>query len=381
MRFSDITGRENIKKQFCEQVESRRMPHALLLWGNEGTDKLSFARALAQYIHCPNRKDGDSCGVCPVCIQHRNLNYPDMIYAFPVPVAKGGKISVSGDYMAQWSEFLAKYPQASWQRWLELCEAENSQPVIRVDESAAIQHRLNLGNYGDSIKILLIWLPEKMNVAAANKLLKLIEEPQPGRMFIMVSNNPAQILPTVYSRLQRVKIEPPAIEETAAWLKDKGYPSEIAVHISEVAGGNQLRAIELLDKNGEDAEFRDLFHEVMRRAYIRDVKALRIWSEKTASLKREKIKRFMRYMTAQLRLNYLYDLRDSKLTPMLDIDREFSQRFAPYIHGNNVEEIMRECDEAIRDISGNGNAKIILFDFALRMIMLIKKQFKEIETK
>lgn len=373
MRFADVIGRDREKRLLVDQVDSGRLPHALLLWGAPGTGKLSLARALAQYIHCPHRSGGDSCGVCPVCRQHESLNYPDMLFSYPTPAGKGGRKVLSEDYAGPWQTFLQRYPLAPWEKWLELSGAENSQPMIRVDESEEIIRRLTLGNYGSGLKILLMWLPERLNPAAANKLLKLVEEPQPGRMFIMVSDNPALILPTVYSRLQRVRIDNPQVSETSLWLsRISGQPETVADEASEVAMGNPQKALGMLDPDGEQAEFREAFQDVMRKAWKRDVAGLMAWSGNVAAMKREKSRRFLRYMAEQIRLNYLYSLHDPQLTPMMEIDRRFSDRFAPFIHGGNVEEMMRQCDAASNDIAGNANATIVMFDFALRMIMLIK---------
>lgn len=344
-----------------------------MLWGAPGSGNLAMALALAQYVHCPHRSGGDSCGVCPSCRQHENLTYPDLLFSFPTPTAKSGRSSVSDEFYDAWQEFVRQYPLAPWQRWLELVNAENSQPVIRVDESAEIVRRITLGNYGESVKILILWLPEKLNPAAANKLLKIIEEPQPGRMFIMVSDNPSLILPTVYSRLQRIKIETPTVAETAGWLERQGFDSNTAMQAAEAAQGNQLMAQQMLDPQGEEKEFREMFQEVMRKAWLRDVKSLRAWSEKGAALKREKIRRMLAYFNRNLRLNYLFALGDDSITPMMEADRHFSERFSPFITGGNVQEIMHEVDRASRDVAGNVNARIVLFDFAVSLIMLIKK--------
>lgn len=374
MKFVDITGHGAVKRLLTQQVDSGRLPHALLLWGPPGVGKLALARALAQYVHCPNRSGGDSCGVCPICRQHAALEYPDLLFSFPTPSARSGRSGVSEDFYPAWKEFLFTEPLAPWRRWLEISGADNSQPVIRVEESGEILRRLSMGNYGDSTKIFILWLPEKINPAAANKLLKIIEEPQPGRMFIMVSNNPSLILPTVYSRLQRVKVEVPSVQETASWLIAQGYDPSEASHAAAAAQGNQLLARQLLDPQDEQSEFRTLFQDVMRKAWQKDVASLRAWSDNVAGLKREKARRYLEYMNRQLRLNYLYNLHNDTITPMMPGDRQFSDRFSPFIHGGNVTEIMHEVDMASRDIAGNANARIVLFDLAVSLIMLIKKK-------
>ncbi len=374
MRFADIVGHEQIKSQLKRMVSSGRLPHALLLWGLPGIGKLALARAFAQYIHCqhPNA-DGDSCGKCPACIQHASGNFPDMLYSFPTVTNKSTKPSISEDFSEQWSTFIKEYPLAPWNKWLELMGVDNSQPIIRADESNEIIRKLSRSNFLADRKILLLWLPEKLHLAAANKLLKLIEEPEHGNMIIMVSDSPTDILPTIFSRLQRIKVAKPTVQQTAQWVMQYcNISQQAALNVSAVAEAIPQRALDLLEEKSETDEFRELFQELMRRAYSVDVAGLKEWSEKVAALKRERGRRFLLYMRRQLRHNFVSNVHIPSLVSFTPEEMQFSTRFAKFIHSANIEGFLTEVLEADRDLAGNGNAKIIFFDFALHAIRLIK---------
>ena len=374
MKFSDVIGHDEAKKLLREMVRNKRLPHALLLWGAPGIGKLALARAFAQYVHCAHSAGShDSCGQCPACLQHESLSFPDMMYAYPTAGSKGGRAMLSDDYLPQWRQFLTDYPLAPYEKWLELMNADNSQPTIRTDESMEIIRKFSLSNYASSMKVMILWLPEKLQPAAAYKLLKLIEEPEEGNMFVMVSNAPQLILPTVFSRLQRIRLESPRREELEGWLMSRhDLDPARAAEVARVAEGNPARALSLLEELGEEAQFRSLFQEVMRKSWLRDVSGLKAWSEEVAQLRREKSRRFLGYCLRQLRQNFVYNLHLPSLVPQTNADRQFSSRFAPFIHPGNVEALMKEFSEADLDIAANANARIVFFDLALRLIMLIK---------
>ncbi len=374
MKFKDIIGHEEAKNRLRNMVRDNQLPHALLLSGHEGIGKLALARAFSQYLHCTHRTpDGDSCGVCPSCLQHSKHNYPDMHYAYPVAGTKGGKPATITYFIPQWYEFLDNYPLAPYEKWLSLIGSDNAQPQIKVGDAQEIINKVALSNYLAEYKVIIVWLPEKLNLEGANKLLKSIEEPAPGNIFIFVSDAPERILPTIYSRLQRIELGSPSAEAIAGYLEHtKSMDAEAAMSVARSSEGNVQRALEMVELGGENAEFLKTFQELMRSAYKADVTALRKWSEDVAAMKREKSRRFLSYCTRMARENFLYNLRYPELLSLSPDEAAFSQRFAPFIHEGNIAQIMNELDLANRDIAANGNARIILFDLALQMIILIK---------
>ncbi len=375
MRFADIAGHNNVKEHLRTLVDSDRVPHALLLSGPEGTGKLALARALAQYMHCVSPVNGDSCGRCPSCVQHASLNNADMHFVYPIVKSKQKHQLVSTDMADAWRNFLSCGNYASWQRWLDIIDAGNSRPGIYVEESAEILRKLNISNFSARYKVMVVWLPEKLQGEAANKLLKIIEEPFDDTKFIFVSNDPASILPTILSRLQRVAVTRLSDDEIAAILVDtRGVDPQAAVQLAYISDGNACTALDAVETAGEFDEFMELFQDIMRKAYMRDVKALRDNGDTVAAMGREKSLRFLAYCARMVRENFIYNLGRQDLVRLTGAEARFSSRFAPFINAANADDMMRLFDEAAADISRNANAKIVMFDTLLHLIVLILRK-------
>lgn len=375
MRFADIAGHNNVKEHLRTLVDSDRVPHALLLSGPEGTGKLALARALAQYMHCVSPVNGDSCGRCPSCVQHASLNNTDMHFVYPIVKSKQKHQLVSTDMADAWRNFLSCGNYASWQRWLDIIDAGNSRPGIYVEESAEILRKLNISNFSARYKVMVVWLPEKLQGEAANKLLKIIEEPFDDTKFIFVSNDPASILPTILSRLQRVAVTRLSDDEIAAILVDtRGVDPQAAVQLAYISDGNACTALDAVETAGEFDEFMELFQDIMRKAYMRDVKALRDNGDTVAAMGREKSLRFLAYCARMVRENFIYNLGRQDLVRLTGAEARFSSRFAPFINAANADDMMRLFDEAAADISRNANAKIVMFDTLLHLIVLILRK-------
>lgn len=375
MRFADIAGHNNVKEHLRALVDSDRVPHALLLSGPEGTGKLALARALAQYMHCVSPVNGDSCGRCPSCVQHASLNNADMHFVYPIVKSKQKHQLVSTDMADAWRNFLSCGNYASWQRWLDIIDAGNSRPGIYVEESAEILRKLNISNFSARYKVMVVWLPEKLQGEAANKLLKIIEEPFDDTKFIFVSNDPTSILPTILSRLQRVAVTRLSDDEIAAILVDtRGVDPQAAVQLAYISDGNACTALDAVETAGEFDEFMELFQDIMRKAYMRDVKALRDNGNTVAAMGREKSLRFLAYCARMVRENFIYNLGRQDLVRLTGAEVHFSSRFAPFINAANADDMMRLFDEAAADISRNANAKIVMFDTLLHLIVLILRK-------
>lgn len=372
MRFDDIIGNTAAKDYLRHIIDNDTIPHALLIYGAPGTAKLSLAQAAAQYIHCTNRHNGEPCGECPSCRQHATYNHADTFFSFPIVKKKG--YVISDDYITQWKSFLAKNRIESYEKWLNEINAENSQPIIYVNESESIITKMSYASYSSKYKVLIMWLPEKMKADCANKLLKLLEEPFPDSIFILVSEKPKEILPTILSRTQRLELKKLSTDEVAAYLQDKyGLNAQDAYAVAAPADGNILLAEENMTLDGENKDFFQQFVSLMRMAYARDLKGLKKWSEEVCAYKREKERRFLQYAARMVRENYIYNLHVPSLNYLNQSEEKFSQRFAPYINEGNAEQMIMEIEKAESDIQGNANGKIVLFDFAIKTTILIKR--------
>ncbi len=372
MKFSDIIGNEKAIEQIRRVVDSDHIPHALLLHGDPGIPKLALARATAQYIHCTNREHGDSCGRCPSCLQHQSLNHGDTFFSFPV--TGKGENTTSDLFIDEWRKFITESPIENYEYWLALLKNENAQPLIYAAESNSILRKMSLSSFTAKYKILIMWLPEKMNEACANKLLKLIEEPDPDSIFILVSNNAKEILPTIFSRTQRIELRRPSVEQIARYFAASlGTDYNDALVAAAAADGNVKQALQNLEASSETKAFHEKFVQLMRLAYLRDLKSLKTWSEQIADFKREKARRFLIYCARMVRENFIYNLKVPQLNYLTREEQQFSTRFAPFINEQNVEQMIAEFSRAESDIQRNANAKIVLFDLAVKITLLIKK--------
>ncbi len=381
MRFCEIIGQDEVKKQLRQAVREGRIAHAQLFTGISGVGKLGLALAYAQYIACPNRTEVDSCGVCPSCLQYQKLQHPDLHFAFPI--VKGDEGDVCDDFVEKFRNLILENRYFDLEDWYRSMGVETKQGMIYEKESSEILRKLSLKSFGDGYKVMLIWQPEKMNATCANKLLKLLEEPPTQTLFLLVSEHPELLLSTILSRVQEVRV-PRLSEETIAsglcgeysWLS-----GEDAKAIAHMANGSYLTALKTMNESEDNQGYFDDFVALMRNAWLvgqkKDYSALlklRQWSLDMADSKvgREKQKAFLQYAQRQIRENYIYNFGCAEMNYQTEKERQFSTRFAPFIHEGNVARMMEELSRAEQQIGQNGNAKIIFFDLCLQMIVLVK---------
>lgn len=373
MRFSDIPSHESVKERIRAFVDSDRIPHAILLEGPVGIGKFAMARAMAQYIHCEHPVNGDSCGRCPSCLQHQTFNHIDTHFVFPIVKKSKPKRSISDDYIEEWRNFLTESPYMDFEKWLIALDNINAQPQIYVDESEDLIRKLNYTSHFAKYKIVLLWLPERMNEECANKLLKLIEEPFSDTLFIFVSDNAREILPTIYSRTQRIEMKRLPDEVIASELvKRHSVVFQDALAVAHIADGNMIAAEKNMQLTKENQRFLEMFIQLMRLAYQRKVKELKEWSTEMHGFGREQCIGFLDYCQRMMRENFLYNLHEPELCYMNRDEAAFSVNFARFINERNVMELLDVLNRAKIDISGNANAKIVLFDMAIKVILLLK---------
>ena len=376
MKFSDVIGQEEARERLVGMVAEGRLPHALMLCGPEGSGKMALALAFATYLLC-ERHDGagDACGECRQCKMAGKWEHPDLHFTFPtikLPTMGPDHKPVSGDFATQWRQMLAAGPYFTMNQWMEMMGGENQQAIITAGESDELSRKLSLKSSQGGYKVSVIWLPERMNQECANKLLKLIEEPPSMTVFIMVSEEPDKLLDTIRSRTQRIDIKRTDNESIKRALVElRGIGDDTAQRIARMANGNWIKATEALGADNENELFLDLFQQLMRLAYMRNVKELKRWSEALQPLGREKQKRFLSYFLRLVRENFMYNFQRPELTYMTKREEDFARNFARYVNEANVLQMSDLANRAIRDIGQNANAKIVFFDMAMRMIVLL----------
>lgn len=370
MKFSDITGHKSTIDSLRDLVDTDHIPHAILLGGQEGIGKMRVARAFVSYLYCMNRTNGDSCGRCPACLQNSHHNNPDIHYIFPRIGAAQKNIE---SFLPQWFEFLDTHSFMPKEEWARAIDAGNSLPAIYRNDAAEISRTAALSSFAYRYKTYVIWMPEKMQAACANALLKLLEEPFPDTIFILVSNEPDKLLPTIFSRTQRFNLKPLKESEVISILTSEGMSLHEAQEVASLAEGNMIKAFDIAGEGGEINEFSTLFMQMMRLAYSHNVAALRMLSDSIAAMGREKNARFLAYCGRLIRENFIYNLQSLELNAMTRREQEFSVRFSPFINYKNVERLMAEIQKAHDDILRNANGRLVMFDFMLKVMMLLKK--------
>lgn len=374
MKFWEIPGQRETIGRLISTVKSERVSHAQLFTGPEGCGNLALALAYAQYISCENRSDVDACGICKSCVKYEKMIHPDLHFVFPV--VKKDTDPVSDKFIDKWREFAAVSPYFSLTKWLNYIGAGNAQGLIFTSEAAEILRKLTLKSYESDFKVMIIWLPEKMHQVTANKLLKLIEEPPEKTLFLLVSDEPDKIVPTIVSRCQLVRIPSFSPTDLSSYLIErfrihKGRADDIA----RVSNGNIIRAIELCENEDTSIQDLDRFRMLMRYVWMKDVLSLISWSEELSAIGREPQKRFLAFSLHLFRENLMMNLGQGKngLVFLTGEEEAFSAKFNPFINEGNINTFVEEFSLAHSHIEANGNAKIVFLDLALRLIGLFRR--------
>jgi len=377
MQFKDIPGLEEIKQRLILTVKDNRISHAQLFYGEEGSAALSLAMAYAQYITCNNRTEDDSCGQCASCQQSDKLVHPDILFSFPVvKTAAGSNDTISIMYIEKWREIIRENSYIGPGQWYEHLGVENKQGVIYTEESNEIIRKLSLKAFESEYKILIQWLPEKMHKSAANRLLKLIEEPPEKTVFLFVSIEPDQILPTILSRCQSIKIPKIAPEKMEIFLQNRYHlQGDELRQVLRRADGNMLEAVEFIRNREAENAYLQLFIRWMRLSYALNIPEILNWVDKMTALGRERQKAFLKYVMYMTRENFMLHIFHGRqmTTQMTKEELDFSARFSDFIHENNIEELYNLINQAYYHIMSNAYHKIVFLDVSLKLNKLLKK--------
>jgi DNA polymerase III subunit delta' len=374
MRFNEIPGQHAIRARLLQAVKTNRVSHALMLSGSPGSGHYALALALAQYLQCSSPLEDDSCGVCPDCHQAAQFVHPDIHFVFPV--AKTAKIKdepSSDDFIAEWRLYLTENPFPSIEGWYHAMGIENKQAGIFKKEAQDILRKLNFKSFQSDYKVVIFWMPEKMNATSANKLLKVIEEPADHTVFLFVTCGTDEILPTILSRTQLIKV--PRIGAADLYNKlIEEYPGQekIVQGVVQRSQGDYLLAREMIEQSDQNILSRDRFIRWMRISFALQINEITDWVSDISEIGRERQKWFLQYALSMIRNNFLMNQGLTELTTLDVEESAFSSRFNAFIHPGNIEELVKEFDLAIAQITMNANPKILLTDMSLQINRLLR---------
>lgn len=381
MRFAEIIGQQELKRHLVRGIDSGRISHAQLFSGAAGRGALALAVAYVQYLNCTNRRDGDSCGVCPNCRQTAALAHPDLHWIFPVNKQgkKSGETVLCDDFLPAFRRAFAEHSgYLSPQAWFdELDLGKTLKGIITAREADRIIEKLALKSYEAEYKSVIVWLPETMNEEAANKLLKILEEPWDKTLFLLVAEQPDRLLQTILSRTQEITVPRLTPETLAAEAMRAGAAGAAeAMRMARLSGGDLLELKHLL--HGESDTLRSenfrLFRSLMRLSYTDKHLELIAWAEEAAQLAREQQREFLRDSLRLLRESYLLHAGLESISYLWGEEADFCRKFAPFIHNGNIEPLIGEIEEARRQLSQNGNPTIVFTHFALSVSKMIGKR-------
>ena len=379
MDFSNVIGQEPAKERLIQMVKEGRLPHALLFCGPEGVGKMALAMAFASYLLTnPEGEDNGSIDTTNALAMLRKWEHPDLHFSYPTikrPNMSSDHQPISNDFTQEWHEMIMQGTYFTMNQWMKQMGATTQQAIITGAESDELSRILALKSSQGGYKIAIIWRPERMNLTSANKLLKLLEEPPHKTIFLMVCEEPEKLLETIISRTQRIdvkRIDDDAIEQ--ALITQRGIDHDAAHRIARIANGSWLKALETLDTGNENREFLNMFQMLMRLCYMRNVKDLKRWSEVVSAYGREKERRMLTYFQQQVRENFIFNFQRPELNYMTLEEEGFARNFARFINEANVIEINELFEKANRDIGQNANAKVVFYDIALKLIVLLLKK-------
>jgi len=373
MRFNEIPGQDVIRDRLLQAVKTNRVSHALMLTGAPGSGHYALALALAQYLQCSDPKEDDACGKCPACHQAAQFIHPDIHFVYPV--AKTAKIkdeACSDDFTDEWRQYLADHPYPVLESWSRQMGIENKQAGIFTKEAEAIIRKLSYKSFQSDYKVVIFWMPEKMNANTANKLLKIIEEPADHTVFLFVTSFPDEVLPTILSRTQLIKVPRIGFEPLYQQLVQQFPGKESVIRgVVQRSQGDYLIAREMMDQSEQHLINRDRFIRWMRISFSLRIPEMTDWVNEIAEIGREQQKWFFEYALGMIRNNLLLNQGMPELACLDDEEASFSSRFNAYIHPGNIDGLMREIDLAIAQIAMNANPKILLMDMSLQLHRLL----------
>lgn len=369
MLFRNVVGQKELKTDLIREIKAGKISHAQLFSGKLGHGGLAMALAFTQYLFCSNKSEEDSCGQCASCLKIQDLQHPDVHFVFPVVQAIN---KVSTLFLDSWRDQLKRNPYFNLFDWTQEMDSKERKPIIGIEESKDILRKLSLKSYEGGYKVMIIWLPEEMNQESANKLLKILEEPPANTVFLLVSENPERLLVTIRSRTQMVRIPKINTSELSIFV---GYHFKLdkvqADSIASFAEGDLIRALEFINTNTDKDIYRDLFIQMMRVSYKKDVIGMLDWADKIASEGKERHKLYLVYALHMFRQSLMNNYVGEHMLRVSSEEEKFLRNFSPFISGNNIREFMETFDDAYYHIDRNANSKILFTQLCFQTMRYI----------
>lgn len=375
MLFSEVIGQDAIKEKLISTVAESRVSHAQLFLGPEGSGNLAMAIAYAQYISCLDRQKDDSCGKCISCLKYQKLSHPDLHFIYPINSTKEVPKPTSDKFIEKWRTAIGDNAYISLGQWYREIGIENKQGLINVEDCNAIIKKLSLKSFESEYKVMIIWRPERLFHAAAPKLLKILEEPPEKTLFLLIAENHEQLLKTIRSRTQMVKLR--RIDEdslSGALQRRHGVQESEAKEIANQSSGNYTEALRLLESN-ETREFNvEQFQTWMRYCFKSDWVQATEWIDDIAKLGRERQKNFLQYSIGMIRHSLLMNYHIDKLVGIDERNNRFVQKFAPFVHSGNCIDFTESLNTAYMNIERNANPRILFLDLSMKIAELLKRK-------
>lgn len=369
MQFKDVVGHAQLKKDFIREIVNDKVSHAQLFIGKAGHGSLPMALAFTQYLFCENKGESDSCGKCASCLKVKDLQHPDLHFSFPSVLAIS---KVASGFYSEWREQLKETSYFDLNHWIDKIDSKGRKPMIGTDESLEIIKKLALKSYEGGMKVMIIWCANEMNTAAANKLLKILEEPPQKTLFLLVSDTDENMLQTILSRTQLVKIPKISTEELSSFLREKhGLNASNADSIAARSEGDLLEAEEFVNNSASDNEEKDLFITLMRVCYKKDVLEMLAWAERMGGQSREKQKTFLKYALHMFRQSMLKNYTEDVLLRVSEDEMNFLKNFSKFISGNNILDFMKTFNDGHYYVERNANSKLLFTNICFQVMRYI----------
>lgn len=377
MKFEEVIGQSQVKRQLTGMVHSGRVSHTLLFSGPKGSGKLPLALAYAQYLLCQQPYEHDACGTCASCKRATALEHPDLHLIYPVIKRKSNDKPQSEHFIELFREMYKEKPYFTYVDWVNKLNAENKQAGIFVSENDSLMHKLNLKSYGGKYKIFIIWMMEKVNMETANKLLKALEEPPEKTVFLLISDRTERILPTIISRAQLIRTQVLQKDEIKEGLhKYYQVPEQEAEKFAVFADGSFNKAVSLIDNVEELDKNLERLKQFFRMSYMFNIIGISDIVNEFKTMSRDNIIEFLQYCLFLIRNNMALHLQLEGMVHLTDEEKNFSVDFSKLITPPVANLISREIEEAVFHISRNVNTRIVMFDLAIKIHNNLKRNLK-----